>query len=156
MSMSKLSRWPKRQWRDEMRDFIVMSATEKSPLTCKYVFLHIDLFTLIFLHFNLTIVRKWTLNVGEFKLSYVVSFLLLSIICAWNWHYWQWFVSGGLASLVYDFAEVSRRYIKVLVGLMKENSSAIPPFSKGKIAVRHLHTSRIILTSSCYKLLSGL
>lgn len=65
-----------------MRDFIVMSATEKSPLMYKYVSLHIDLFTLIFLHFNLTILRKWTLNVGEFKLSYVVSFLLLSIICA--------------------------------------------------------------------------
>jgi len=65
-----------------MRDFIVMSATEKSLLMYKYVSLHIDLFTLIFLHFNLTIVRKWTLNVGEFNLSYVVSFLLLSIICA--------------------------------------------------------------------------
>ena len=41
-----------------MRDFIVMSATEKSPLMYKYVSLDIDLFTLIFLHFNLTIVRK--------------------------------------------------------------------------------------------------
>ena len=65
-----------------MRDFIVMSATEKSPLMYKYVFIHIDLFALICLHFNPRIVWKWALNVSEFKLSYVVSFLLLSIICA--------------------------------------------------------------------------